>query len=177
LTPSREYELNMPRSGALIAARKNQVFIVLVDDDIAEELRGKKLNVNRKGYVVTSQKYRGRYMLQTSIMQPEDGMVVDHINGDKLDNRRSNLQIVTNAENCRKRPNHHTNKTGYRGVYPHKNGTFSAAIMVNYKRKSLGMHATAEDAARAYDDAVRKYHGNFGCLNFPLIGEVKANAS
>ena len=77
---------------------------------------------------------------------------VDHINGNKLDNRRENLRIATRAEQM---TNPHdrlrsTNTSGYRGVsYDAKNAKWSARVMVAYKNIHLGRFATAEEAGAA----------------------------
>jgi hypothetical protein len=85
----------------------------------------------------------------------------DHINGNKLDNRRSNLRwgtIRQNAANSAPRPS----KSGYRGVYPTKGGKFQARIST-----SIGTYDSAEEAAHAYDDALAAIHGEFARMNFP----------
>lgn len=86
--------------------------------------------------------------------------LVDHINGDKLDNRRANLRICNNSENGHNRDQSVNNTTGYKGVYRNTNcSTWQAIITVNYKRHYLGSYRTAEEAARAYDRAARAMMG------------------
>lgn len=94
-----------------------------------------------------------------------DGLEVDHINGDKLDNRKQNLRICTKAENLRNRPTTSSNSSGYKGVY--KSGSnWQARISVNKKLTNLGSFKKKEDAAKAYDvEAVRVY-GEFAKTNF-----------
>jgi hypothetical protein len=77
---------------------------------------------------------------------------IDHINGDKLDNRIANLREV---DRCKNMQNIHTpnpgNKTGYRGVYFHRqSGTYRASASVNNMRYGLGNHKTPEEANAAY---------------------------
>lgn len=94
---------------------------------------------------------------------------VDHINGHELDCRRSNLRSATKSENMRNRGAPANNTSGFKGVIFHKqSGLWWARIAVDGKDKSLRMHATAEDAARAYDAAARELHGAFAYLNFPV---------
>lgn len=92
--------------------------------------------------------------------------IVDHINGNPLDNRRANLRICSQSENMRNRPAPKSNTSGFKGVYFHrKSGKWHARIMVNYKHVSLGYHETAEQAGAAYDLEAKKYHGEFAKPN------------
>lgn len=94
--------------------------------------------------------------------------LVDHRNGDGLDNRRANLRAATNAENMRNRRRYANNTSGFKGVSFHKaTGKWRAQINLSDRRSHLGSHATAADAARAYDAAAREHFGEFAYLNFP----------
>lgn len=87
------------------------------------------------------------------------GLVVDHINGNSLDNRRENLRAVSQKVNSRNRkgPNRN-NKSGIRGVY-HRPGRWIAQIRVNNYLFSLGSFRTAEEAAAARRRAEKTYFG------------------
>jgi hypothetical protein len=90
---------------------------------------------------------------------------VDHVNGNGLDNRRSNIRACTrsqNQANQRKRGR-------FKGVYPSHNrkNKYLALVGVEGKSVYLGVFPTAIAAAKAYDKAAREYHGEFACLNFP----------
>jgi hypothetical protein len=101
------------------------------------------------------------------ILGAPNGMQVDHINGNGLDNRRSNLRLATTAQNARNRDKFKNNTTGYKGVSRQKGRRkFRAQIYVNGKAIYLGWYDTPREAALAYDRAARKYHGPFGCTNF-----------
>lgn len=93
--------------------------------------------------------------------------IVDHINGDKADNRRENIRACTRREN-----NLNSVKkkiTGYKGVKMDKrNGRYRASITSNGKRLFLGSFATEIEAAFKYDEAARKHHGEFARGNFSL---------
>lgn len=100
--------------------------------------------------------------------------MVDHINGNGLDNRRVNLRAATNAENQWNRIKT-TGASKYKGVRLHKaSGLWNPRIRVNNRVHSLGYHRTEEAAALAYDDAARRLHGEFALVNFPRPGERSA---
>lgn len=95
-----------------------------------------------------------------------DGLIVDHINRNRLDNRKSNLRLVTrrqNAINAGKKP---SNTSGYKGVHPHRGSKLNPWV-VQLGRLYLGCHPTAEAAAKAYDAAAKEIHGEYAVLNFP----------
>ena len=94
-------------------------------------------------------------------------LTVDHINGNKLDNKRSNLRAATIAQNVRNRPKQLNNTTGYKGVTKTKYG-YSARICVDYTRKTIGTYDTKEQAALMYDIEAKKQFGSFAQLNFNL---------
>ncbi len=107
--------------------------------------------------------------LHTEIMPPPKGLIVDHRNRDGLDNRRSNLRFATHSQN---RCNTNRSKAGcssqYRGVYWNKQKKhWRANLQFEGKWIWLGAFDSEIDAARAYDVAARKYHGDFARLNFP----------
>lgn len=88
--------------------------------------------------------------------------VIDHINGDKTDNRITNLRDATlsiNAQNQRKAAKN--NKSGYLGVSARGKYGWMASIKVNGKTKSIGYFGTPQEAHLAYIEAKRKYHA--GC--------------
>ncbi len=100
------------------------------------------------------------------IMNCPDGLEVDHINGDLLDNRKCNLRICTHQENMRNRRLQKNNTTGYRGVsYASRDGIYTAQIYLNRKCIRLGRFKTPDAAAIAYNDAAKIHYGEFAKLN------------
>lgn len=104
------------------------------------------------------------HFMHRMVLNAPKGRQVDHRNGNQLDNRRENLRLCTHGQNqANRRP---YNKTGYKGVCVTRCGTFTAYLMSNKKHNYLGAFSTPEDAARAYDAAAKKLHGDFAYLNF-----------
>ncbi len=98
-------------------------------------------------------------------LSPQDSRTVDHINGDGLDCRRSNLRACAWADNNKNRRPRDGRK--FKGIFTLR-GRFGARIAVDGTRFSLGVYATEIEAAIAYDAAARRYHGAFARLNFPI---------
>ena len=143
---------------------------VLVDKDIFWELKG--LNIFLlKGYVKV-RIGRKRMFLHNLIMGNSHPLQVDHINVNKLDNRRENLRICTSAQNKMNKGPHKNNKTGFKGVSINpKNGKFVASLGVNKKKIHIGTFSSKESAAKAYNDMAEKHYGEFAKLN--TIPEAK----
>lgn len=96
------------------------------------------------------------------ILGAPSGMEVDHINGNGLDNRRSNLRLATKAENGRNRGANDNNTSGYKGVCFHKGmRMWEASIKVDRVRHSLGFYADKHDAHVAYVAGSDKLHKEF----------------
>jgi hypothetical protein len=89
---------------------------------------------------------------------------VDHINHNTLDNRRSNLRPVSHKQNMCNRQKNKTNTTGFKGV-SRKGNRWRATIMTSGKIYRLGYYKTSTEAAVAYNNAARKYHGIYAHLN------------
>ncbi len=139
----------------------------LVDDSDFEWLNGFKWMFFSSGYAVRFDK--GVYIpMHRFIMKTPKGMFTDHINGNPLDNRRSNLRICTAGENRLNMCIPKNNTSGYKGVCKFKYSKslpWTARININKKRFHLGYFKNPEDAAVAYNEAAIKYHGQFARLN------------
>jgi hypothetical protein len=100
----------------------------------------------------------------------------DHRNGNGLDNRRSNLRDATASQNSQNRRRRSDNTSGFQGVSWYKRARkWHAHIGVGGgPQRTLGYFTTAEEAARAYDDAARELHGEYATVNFPAPGERAA---
>lgn len=92
---------------------------------------------------------------------------IDHINGDKSDNRISNLRECSKNQNGQNRPKLSNNSTGYKGVYVNpKSGKYISKIRINGELKYIGTFNTPEEAAKAYDNEAIENFGEFANLNF-----------
>jgi hypothetical protein len=100
-----------------------------------------------------------------------DYKLVDHANGNPLDNTRGNLRSSTPQQNSWNRGLRSDSQTGFKGVTSRRGGKgFTARIQVEGKRRTLGWFKNPIDAARAYDLAAREHFGKFARLNFPNEG-------
>lgn len=116
-------------------------------------LRGTIDGSQYKSHLIAWAIYYGKY--------PEGE--IDHINGDKSDNRIVNLREATRSQNQINIGLRKSNTSGYKGAsWKKRNGKWQAQIQINGKTKYLGLHDTAEKAHEAYTLASLKYHGKFG---------------
>ena len=98
-------------------------------------------------------------LMHRSIMKAPTGMEVDHINGNRLDNRKENLRICTHAQNCY---NYKNKGNSTKGVHWEKHANkWRARIRYNGQKIHLGYFKSQKDALDAYNSAAKKYHGEF----------------
>lgn len=151
--------------------------VVIIDDEDVERVNQYKWHrakgsISNSGDVWYAQnletdketKKQNCVRMHRLIMKVPDGMIIDHINHDGLDNRKANLRICTTAENtrnARRKPKH---KSRYKGV-GWRYGRWRARIVINRKYMELGSFTNEDDAAIAYNDAAQVHHGEFAILN------------
>lgn len=100
------------------------------------------------------------------IMQAPDGVEVDHINGNTLDNRRENLRLATHQQNSWNQKKRTGSRSAFKGVCWHgQNSKWRARIKVSGKEIALGCYASEVEAAKAYNAAAIKHFGEFARLN------------
>jgi len=129
--------------------------------------RGGNTYYATRGQWSKTQKRRLTITMHRIIIEVPEGMFVDHINHNGLDNRKANLRLATPVDNARyaRYPKINTSSK-YRGVWYNKqNRKWRATIVVNRKRKQIGYFKHEIDAARAYDQAAKKYFRDFAILN------------
>jgi hypothetical protein len=100
--------------------------------------------------------------MHRAIMQPPKGMVIDHIDGNGLNNTRKNLRICTNSQNRMNTGKQKNNTSGFKGViFSKADKKWVALIYVGGKQVYLGSYQNKEIAYKAYCDGCIKYHGEF----------------
>lgn len=136
---------------------KNEYFIIDTEDiDMVNKYYWYK---NDSGYIISgNQKVR----LARLIMSCPKDKIVDHINGNPLDNRKYNLRVATKRENAFNKSMRNDNTSGYIGVhYSSQRNKWIAQIQIDGKNKYLGIFESIEDAIKARQDAEIKYFGEF----------------
>ena len=143
----------------------NKNEFILVDDEEFNVLSKYTWTLNGSGYARAT--IRGNeYFMHRFIMNAKKGQEIDHINSDKLDNRKNNLRFCTHIENIMKIGIRKNNSTGYVGVSRKKTGRpFRAYLRSAGIQLFLGTFDTAEEAALAYNEAAKKHFGEFAYLN------------
>jgi len=152
-----------------IKDRDKNSYQVQIDDEDFEILSTRKWNAHQDTntvYARRNTKINSKdktFLMHRQILNISDPKIkVDHIDGNGLNNQRSNLRVCTNAENCRNRTINKNNKSGFKGVFWRKDiSKWAAEIKVNGKNISLGFHADINDAANAYKKASRHHFKEF----------------
>lgn len=122
----------------------------LVSDEDACLVGAYRWSVAGRGYATGNNKSATLVKMHRLVTGAKPGQVVDHINRDKLDNRRENLRLVTQSENMHNAPVFATNKSGHKGVaWFKRDACWRSYITVNYRQIHLGYYQTIEQAARA----------------------------
>ncbi len=150
----------------------------LVDDCDYEYLMQWKWCAHKQGkhfYAVSGYSAGGTrkkmHQMIASKMGFSSNLMADHINRNGLDNRRENLRPSTKVENGRNRGPIENSKSGYKGVsWDAARIKWRANIRVNDKQVFLGRFDDKVEAAKAYNEAAKKYFGLFAWLN-PIPGE------
>ena len=147
----------------------------IVDDEDYEKLVKYSWCYHGDGYAARGYNRNGKVIIvkmhHAVIGKPAAGYVVDHINGNRLDNRKCNLRFVTVQQNCfnskkKKSPVGAANPSPYKGVtWRNDRSKWRSCITVGWQRLYLGLFETAQEAALAYNVAALKYHGEYAKLN------------
>ena len=145
--------------------------VALIDDEDFERVSQFKwwIAKRRDGKFYARREMNGKSIfLHRFLMDAPPGMEVDHKNGDGLNCQRYNMRLATRAGNSKNQNKHSNNTSGFKGVcFDKKRGKYRAKICADGVHHHLGFYDDPVDAARTYDAAARKLHGDFAALNFP----------
>lgn len=111
------------------------------------EMINKTFTLHHEGYIRIANPGHVCRLLHRELVEAKEGDIVDHINGNKTDNRRCNLRISNHKQNCR-------NRRHSKGAYRLKSGRWQAKIRFEYKQVSLGTFATYKEAKAVYTRAM-----------------------
>ncbi|CAH2910535.1 MAG: hypothetical protein CPSOU_1803 [uncultured Paraburkholderia sp.] len=144
--------------------------VALVDDEDFEWLSASKWTGRKDGYACRNVPHpinagkRTTLLMQRAIMGMEssDKREVDHIDGNRLNNCRSNLRICSHSENGRNKRPYRTSKSPFKGISKESGKSkWTAQIMVDGRQKRIGYFETPEEAHAAYRRAAAELHGEF----------------
>lgn len=108
--------------------------------------------------------------LHAFLLTPPLNVDVDHIDGNGLNNQRSNLRICSHMENMANQKRHSDSKSPFKGIWRASNcDRWAAQLVFNGKKVYLGVYKNAADAALAYDKKAKELFGPFARLNFPEL--------
>ena len=151
---------------------------VLIDSDDYEMIKAYKWFRETNGYAVREVNENGKrkvIKMHRQIMGFPEGLVIDHINGDLLDNRKSNLRACTHKQNIRnsKKPNIKNAASKYKGVsYSKRDKLYIARI--KHEGKHVAAYFKSEvEAAKKYDEMAIRYFGEYARINFPSEHDIE----
>jgi len=151
-------------------------YVTVIDDEDYPLVAGRSwcaIVIDGQVYAYSAGGYMHR--LLTGAAQNQ---LVDHKDGDGLNNRRSNLRLATKSQNSMNRRPNRSGTSGYKGVSFHRKARkWVACLKFQGRYHHLGLFASEEDAARAYDRKATELFGEFARLNFPRTGEPHGRSS
>ena len=140
--------------------------LFLIDEREVWWVKKHRWHLSKRGYITTKIK-RKNVCLHRMLIKAEPGFDVDHINGNKLDNRMENLRVCTHQQNCFNQKLRKTNTSGFIGVSKKSDaGKYEAYIHLNGRKHYLGLFDSASDAAMTRDRAAIEMFGQHARLNF-----------
>lgn len=143
------------KDGIAYVEMSNTHNIMMCDADVWEKHKNQTW-FEHDGYASARVNTKIRKMHRL-IKECPKGYVIDHINRNKLDNRRDNIRVTTQCVNCINKGASRKSKTGYKGIYEYGN-RYIVSIRVKGKRKHLGIYNTLSDAICVRKQAEKEYH-------------------
>lgn len=137
----------------------------IIDYDDYDKVKNAYWGVNKNNYVYGGIRRNGKKEcigIHRYLVDEYSSNFIDHINGDRTDNRKINLRIVDSSQNAQNTPVRIDNKSGVTGVFwyePHQK--WISYININKKRISLGHYSNFVDAVKARYNAMIKYYGEY----------------
>lgn len=151
-----------------------QGYVALVDDEDYEELSQYRWYVrvnNHHRYASRKIKVEGKWVeihMHRCLLSAPDNLLVDHVDGNGLNNVRANLRLATKSGNNQNSRMRKDNTSGYKGVnWSKEHSGWRAEIKIDGKSKFLGYFQCPIEAAKIRDKAALELHGEFALLNFP----------
>ena len=142
-----------------------------VDDEDFYAVRDFKWHERKvidKYYAVRNITYKrydyGHEQMHRQILNPPDNMWVDHINGNGLDNRKTNLRLCLPSQNQWNKRIQKNNTSGFKGVFRDRK-KWRASLTYKNKQLYFGSFSDIVKAAQSYDEAAKKYYGEFAMTN------------
>ena len=160
LKPNESITKNGITSIFILSKGKLHQCLIDEEDYNKMEIRNSRWTLSSYGYVNKSITVNNKHKQQTlhcMILKPVEGFVIDHINGNPLDNRKCNLRHLTHKNNIRNQKQN--NKLGVNGVRVKPSGSFGVRIKVGDKEISLGTYKTLSEAVKNRIEGEKKYWG------------------
>ena len=143
----------------------------IVDDEDYKYLNQWKWRLHSKGYAYRNEKRiknhtRKGILMHRQIMKLNSQKEIDHINRNKLDNRKNNLRISSSTQNHMNKEKSKNNTSGYKGItYDKRKNKWMAQIQKNKKNIFIGYFNDKKSAATAYNRKAKELFNNFAFLN------------
>ena len=149
-----------------------QGLYVLVDDEDFEYLNQWNWYAHKQGNTYYAKRTTGKdykviiVHMHRVISNVPTNKIVDHVDGNGLNNQKDNLRVCNKAQNGMNRPKQNNNTSGYKGVgWDKSRNKWKAQITLDGKNRLIGRFENLQDAARAYNNEAVKLHGEFAHLN------------
>ena len=153
-----------------LSGQKGRTSVAFVDEEDWPKVQSDRWFLSAQGYAVANMTRSDGTRYQTSmhrlLMPCPDGMEIDHVDGDRLNNCRANLRVVNRSQNNANHIRRNDCGAPYKGVRHRANGRYSARLRYQTTEHYLGTFDTAEAAAVAYDQAAVKLFGLHARPNF-----------
>ncbi len=147
--------------------------VTLVDNEDFHKLNQYKWRVNTRRLNLYAIRRNGKMTssrMHREILNAPLGMEIDHIDGNGLNNQRSNLRVVTHMQNMQNAKTHRDNVSGFKGLsWDRKACKWMVRIQLEKKYLFLGLFKYKWSAVKAYDRAALKFFGRYAKLNFPTM--------